>query len=169
MGFEFGQLMEFAYKNMLEQFDSMSTQDEVGTFWQIVDYLLADNQIRHSKDILVEYRKSEKFRDESDRSNRKDNTLVTFEEETKLIYINFTRIHPLYQERMQRSKRNNGLAIEALKYYLRGMEGFVGEKRAKKFYGKTRSCYVFRASEINIEFQTSKVALTNEVRSDEEE
>lgn len=169
MGFEFGQLMEFAYKNMLEQFDSMSTQDEVGTFWQIVDYLLADNQIRHSKDILVEYRKSEKFRDESDRSNRKDNTLVTFEEETKLIYLNFTRIHPLYQERMQRSKRNNGLAIEALKYYLRGMEGFVGEKRAKKFDGKTRSCYVFRASEINIDFQTSKVALTHEVRVDDEE
>lgn len=166
LAFTYDDLYEFSYSNMLNQMDSMSTQDEVGVFWTIVEFMLANFEIRHESDVKIEMRTKEKFRDEEDRSNRKDTKEIIFPEEKKLIYLSFTRVHPMYQERMQRSKRTNGLDLEALKYYLRCSEGYVGEKRAKKFGKTAKPCYVFDVEQLTMDFPLSIEAM---IRSDDQD
>lgn len=159
LAFNYEDLYQFSYKNMLDQMDSMSSQDEVGVFWSIVEFMLENFEIRHDSDVKVEMRTKEKFRDDEDRSNRRDTKEIIFPEEKKLIYLSFTRVHTLYQERMQRSKRTNGLDLEALKYYLRCSEGYIGEKRAKKFGKTAKPCYVFDVEALQMDFPLSIEAM----------
>lgn len=162
--FTYGQLADIAYANIIQQADAIGNQDEVSIFWQIVDYLLAKGLIRHGEDIIVESKVKETFKDTKNRGERRDSLAEDFPEEVVLVYINFTRIHPEYQERHQRSRSKTGLDIEALKYYLRSSEPFAGEKHGKKFKGQSKPAYVFRRDELPIQLRLT--AETSEVEEE---
>ena len=150
LAFTFEELMEYTYDKMVKHLDAINNQDDVGVFWGIVDLLLTEQDIEHAEDIIVDMKTSEKVMDDNDRNERKDSKELIYESEKKLVYVNFSRIHPKYQEQHQKQKRNPGLDLEALKYYLRSSEAYVGQKHGKKFRGKSRQCYVFDANKVGI-------------------
>lgn len=156
-GFKYGEFLEWAYGNIIEQSDAIYNEDELSIFWRILEYLhskgMADPKagIHHKEDILIEEKVSETFQDELNSKNRKDSIVKDFRERRILIYIRFPRLHPEYQERHQRQRGKNGLDLGALQYYLRTSPAYLGQKRNKKFGDKNYSCYVFDLEQLPIE------------------
>lgn len=149
--FDVDALLEFAFNNMVQQANSIYSEDELAIFWRIVDYLIAKRLIRHNEDIIVEERSSEKFRSETSRKEKRDIMLQNFPEPKTLVYVRFTKVHPEYQQQHQQTRKKLGLDLGALQYYLRTSDAYIGNKHGKKFNGKSKSCYVFDAEKLPIE------------------
>lgn len=160
-GFDIAKLQEIAYQNIIDQTESIFNEDELSIFWRIVEYLhqkgINDPKsgIHHKEDILVESRLSETFQNEANRKDRKDSLLINFEEEKTVIYIRFTKLHPEYQDRHQRQRNKPGLDLQALKYYLKNSDAYLGQKRSKKFGASAFSCFAFDMEKLGIEIPLS--------------
>ncbi len=167
--FDFADLAELILKQITKHSETLNNQDDEAIFWQIVDYLLAKHTINHGEDIIVETKYHEKFKDDSKRNQKRDTIKRDFGEEAILLYINFTKIIPEYQERHQRIRGKNGLDTEALKYYLRNSEAYLGQKHGKKFKGQSKSCYVFDIKKLPLEWKLSVEVLHNETLDSDED
>lgn len=142
-GFSLQELEEYCLELLVSQCDAIDNQDETAIFWNIVAYLVSKQIIQHDTDIIVEPKIKERFRDEADRSSTKEKREEIWDQERVLVYLSMTKVHQEYVERHQRTRNKPGLDIKALLYYLKGSDAYVGEKRGKKFNGRTRKCLVF--------------------------
>lgn len=155
-GFTIDDLTAFTYQNIIQQSEAIFSEDELSIFWRILEYLHDSKKLWHKDDLIVEERTSEKFMNELDKSKRKDTVEKTFDEKRTLLYIRFSKLHPEYQERHQRQRNKPGLDLQALQYYLKNSEAYLGQKRAKKFDQKTYSCFVFDLEMLPIELPITK-------------
>lgn len=142
-GYSLQELEEYCLDLLVSQCDSIDNQDETAIFWNIITFLISKKIVLHNEDIIVEPKVKERFRDEADRSSTKETRELSWEEDRVLVYLNMTKVHQEYLERHQKTRNKPGLDIKALLYYLRGSDAYLGEKRGKKFNGRTRSCLVF--------------------------
>ncbi|MEZ5045287.1 MAG: DNA primase [Saprospiraceae bacterium] len=160
-GINIVQFEEWCYNNVIQQSESIFSEDELSIFWRILEYLhdkgINDSKsgIHHYQDLIVEEKAHERYQNEADKKDRKDSLLKTYEQKTTLLYIRFSRIHPEYQDRHQKQRGKAGLDLQALQYYLRASAAYEGQKRAKKFGDKAYSCYVFKMEELAIELPLS--------------
>ena len=156
-GFGIEDFLRDTVQNIIEQSDAIYNEDELSIFWRIIEYLhdigLKDPRqgIHHKLDILIQEQTSETFQNELNKKERKDTIKKTYDVQKKLMYIRFSKIHPLYQERHQRQRGKNGLDLGALQYYLRASPAYQGQKRSKKFGDKSYSCYVFDLDQLSVE------------------
>ena len=151
-GFDIGEFGEFVMNNIINQSESIFSEDELSIFWRILEHLHDKHIIHDKKDILVPDRKTENYQNEMDRADRKDSLNKVYEPSKRLLYLRFANIHPEYQERHQRQRGKNGLDLQALQYYLKQHPAYEGQKRAKKFdVGKSYSCFVFDLDQLPIE------------------
>lgn len=163
-GFNLEKFEEWCYNNIIQQSESIFSEDEMSIFWRIIEYLhdkgLNDHKsgIHHYQDIIIEQKSEEKYQNEANKKDRKDSRHVVYEENKTLVYIRFSRIHPEYQDRHQKQRGKAGLDLQALQYYLRSTPAYEGQKRIKKFGEKVYSCYVFDLSELPIELPLSIIS-----------
>lgn len=161
-GFGLDELEEFVIDSIIRQSDSIDNQDECAIFWNIIAFLISKHIVQHDQDIIVEPASSVTYMDDSKRGERKDSLEEKWKEEKVLIFLNLTKCHGEYLERHQRTRNKPGLDIEALKFYLRGSQAYIGQKRGKKFNGRTKSCYVFDRDKLNVELLMTSEWLSKE-------
>ena len=166
-GFEVTDLQEYALENLKTQMDNIDNQDETAIFWGIIASLVRKRNLAHGEDVIVEPKSSEKFRPENNRSIRSDTEEIKWEEKKVLLYINMTRAHGEYVETHRRTRNKPGLDKKALEYYLKGGDAYIGEKRAKRFNERPRSCFVFDRDLIPAEFLLTAVE-KGEVEDDDD-
>jgi len=152
--FKLTELIDFLYENMKVQSEAIYNEDELSVWWKIIAFLYESKQISHYHDFVIEPKLSESFNVEG-AADRNASSTRRFDNEKTLLYIRFSKTHPLYQERHQRQRNKPGLDLGALQYYLRQSPGYMGYKRAKKFGNNTYGCYVFDTSELPIEIPVS--------------
>ena len=141
LGFDLGTFHDYVLICINEQIEAIYNEDELSIFWRIVEFLLATHEIAHYEDILIESGKNSENFFES--RSKKDVKQQIFQQPKTLLYLRFTKVHIMYQERHQRQRNVKGLDLKALQHYLKNSEAFVGYKRGKKFGDKTYSCWVF--------------------------
>lgn len=149
----FEALVEFTAQIIHRQATAIIKQDEVGGFWNFFNYFKSDNRIRHDKDFLVEKKGKVRIKIQGTRA---DTELKVFEAPKKLLFLRFTRIHPMYEEQMGKQGRKR-FDEATLKYYLATSQAFIGELRAKKFEKNkaTASCYVFDVEKLGFDIELS--------------
>ena len=153
LGFDLGTFHDYVLICINEQIEAIYNEDELSIFWRIVEFLLATREIAHYEDILIESGKnSENF---FDSRSKKDVKQQVFQQPKTLLYLRFTKVHIMYQERHQRQRNVKGLDLKALQHYLKNSEAFVGYKRGKKFRDKTYSCWVFDMHYLPLEIAPS--------------
>ena len=150
-GFSITDFTAFVYQNIVEQSEAIFNEDELSIFWRIVEYLHEKRMLIHKQDIIIEEKKSEKFKNELDKKKKGDSLLKNFEQPKTLLYMRFAKIHPEYQDRHQKQRNKPGLDLQALQYYLKSSPAYLGQKKAKKFDGKAYACYVFDLAELPVE------------------
>lgn len=142
--------------SILTQKEAVFQENEVSIFWRIIEFFIANGEIEHGADLIVEETGSETF--DLDWSG-KNKEAKDFRPSKRLLYLSFTRSHPLYLERHQRQRSVKGLDLEALKHYLKASGSFEGFKRAKKFNGAPKVCYVFDADRLPFELEDTIAVL----------
>lgn len=147
--------------SILTQRESVYQENEVSIWWRMVEFFLANGEIEHGADILVEETKDETF--DLDWQGKQKET-KEYRPAKRLLYIYIARAHPLYLERHQRQRNAKGLDVEALKYYLKSSAAWEGFKRAKKFQGQVKACLVFDCEKIPFELEDTVAVMARRAR-----
>lgn len=142
-------------KSILTQRDSVYQENEVSIWWRMVEFFLANGDIEHGTDLIVEEVGDETY----DLDWKGSKEAKEYRPSRRLLYLYLARVHPLYLERHQRQRNVKGLDVEALKYYLKASGAWEGFKRAKKFQGVAKACLVFDADKLPFEIEDTVAVL----------
>lgn len=143
-------------KSILTQREAVYQENEVSIWWRMVEFFLANGEIEHGTDIVVEESTEEIY----DLDWKGSKEISYYKPAKRLLYFYVARAHPLYLERHQRQRNAKGLDMEALKYYLKASGAWQGWKRAKKFQGVAKACLVFDVEKLPFEIEDTVVALS---------
>lgn len=141
-GFDLWKFQESILQSMKNQMENMFAEDEVNIFWQIFSYSVSKGLFLHRIDYLIEERAEEKIMDPNTR-DKKDSKEIRFNPTRKLLYVNFTKVHPEYLQVHQKTRGKNGLQLKALQHYLKNSNSFLGEKKSKWMGSTSKYVWVF--------------------------
>lgn len=147
--------------SILTQRESVFQENETSVFWRIIEFFLANGDLEHEVDVIVDEKTSESY-DLDWKGKEKD--MKHYQPARRLLYLYLGRAHPLYLERHDRQRKAKGLDMEALKYYLKASPAWEGQKRAKKFGHATRQCLVFNCEHLPFEIEDTIAVLARRRR-----
>ena len=113
------ELLEITVKGIVHQNMECKTNDELGSFWRMVQFLNSEGEINEDADFKI--KAVSRFR----------STLVSetvWTEPRKILYLQKTRIFMLYKLNAHRNGETS-LPEESLRYYLENSKEYLGEQR----------------------------------------
>lgn len=145
--FSYEEMRDLSIKMIIKQSEQVSDSDALRTFWKMVEYLLASHQITPGIDFKVEEVNDLRIK------LSKEKITKTFQQPTKLLFIRFTKIHPLYMEAHRKQMGENGIAETSLKQYMNSNKSFVGLCPSTQFENGKSSAYVFEYDLAGVELE----------------
>ena len=122
--FTYQDVLTIAVKGIREQNSVTKQNNELATFWDIVNYLREDGQIAMGGD----------FRIEETLTFKADNTQeMIFQKSQKILYLRYKRIFELYQIH-GRKIGETLLPKKSLPYYIENSPAYLGKKRSCRFW-----------------------------------
>lgn len=113
------ELLEITVEGIVHQNMECKTNDELGSFWRMVQFLNSEGEINEDADFKI--KTVSRFR----------STLVSetvWTEPRKILYLQKTRIFMLYKLNAHRNGETS-LPEESLRYYLENSKEYLGEQR----------------------------------------
>ena len=113
------ELLEITVEGIVHQNMECKTNDELGSFWRMVQFLNSEGEINEDADFKI--KAVSRFR----------STLVSetvWTEPRKILYLQKTRIFMLYKLNAHRNGETS-LPEESLRYYLENSKEYLGEQR----------------------------------------
>lgn len=113
------ELLEITVQGIIHQNMECKTNDELGSFWRMVQFLNSEGEINEDADFKIKV--VSRFR----------STLVSetvWPEPRKILYLQKTRIFMLYKLNGHRNGETS-LPEESLRYYLENSKEYLGEQR----------------------------------------
>jgi DNA primase len=156
LAWSYEELFSWTVANMTHQHQAIAHDDEIQVWWRIFTFALAETELSHEQDVIVEYTSRVSVRSETDKEKQ---VLHEWETPKKLIFIRFHKSFPKYQEMHKRQYSKSGLSIGSLQHYLRHSKAYIGETKAKRFKEGIRGAWVFDADVIGLEISTTAEAL----------
>jgi len=121
--YNYPELITTAKDQILQQNKETKGSNEISVFWNMVQYLAADGLIHNEVDFKIK---------EVDRLNTDLLENIEFKKLTNVLFIQHSRIIPLYRK-YGRQMGENILPAESIDYYLRNDKRFLGKKKSEKF------------------------------------
>lgn len=122
--FTYQELLAIAAKGIIEQNGETKRNNEIATFWDIVNYLREDGQIAMASDYRVETVQRLKVDNSSSE--------MEFDAPKKILYLRYKRIFELYQ--IHGKKIGEALLPKSsLPYYMEHSPAYLGKKRSCRF------------------------------------
>ena len=123
--------LPFAHKNLIEnavrqlrvQQKETRNSNEISTFWSLVQYMHAEGMIQENVDFRIDFAVTRIKTDLLDK---------TFNEPTNLLFIQHSRVIPLYRKHGKINSEKI-LPTDSIDYYLRNDKRFLGKKLAVRF------------------------------------
>lgn len=137
-GFDVAKLFFVMTDQVIGQSSAMFSEDEVSTFWRIFERLVDTDQLRKGLHYKVESKRKIKIQVAGNSTTDKE-----FEVATKLLILNFSTVHSLYQEFYKRQLNRTGQGANALRIYLKSKSYYVGTSRGQRFGNTTKRAMVF--------------------------
>lgn len=122
MPFTYEQIIKQSAENIIIQNKETKSSNEISTFWNIVQYLAAEELIREEMDYKIElttFIRTDKINSE-------------LEEPIYILYIQHSRILPLYRKH-GRQQGEKILPTDSIDYYLRNDSRYLGKKNSVRF------------------------------------
>jgi hypothetical protein len=167
--------LPFTYQDLLlqtvtkiaELSNMISTSESLAVFWDMVIYLLDNHLISAGNDFKLEYR----FPGHQQpiitgfAQGRANKDVIEFKRETQVLYLNLSRIHPMYLEHHRKQHGNKGLDKNSLIYYLKASKAFIGHAHPVRFDNTATSAYLFDHSLLQatgVNFERNSISQNNE-------
>lgn len=147
-GFELDYLFEMA-KKKIEELSNMVTQsDYLASFWNLLLYMLENNQIERDVDFIIKEVFSIKVR-----INRNEEKTLNYYPQKKLLFLRLTKIHPLYLELHRKQFGQTGVQLSSLLHYLSNHGAYQGNVKSIKFDNSVTSAYAFDYDKLDINLE----------------
>jgi hypothetical protein len=117
----------------------ISSSKETATFWKMVAFLVANRQIHAGVDFII----SEESSINVYKNGATERILLKDGNLKKVIFVRFTKIHPLYMENFKKQYNQIGLDESSIRHYLENSNAYLGAIRNKKFKGEPTSCVAY--------------------------
>lgn len=140
---------------MSVQFKAIGSDDEVTVWWRIVAFALADRQLEHDKDVIVEEKSSLTIKPVNMPGLADRDTTLHWDKPLQLLFLRFERSHPLYLQMHKTQHSKQGLGQASLQHYLRYSKAYIGEVKSKRFGGHSKGAWVFDTARLPIELDLS--------------
>lgn len=162
---------ETMYKRVIEDITSLTkqikTSESISTFWTTVEYLLDEGKIQAGIDFKISMTPSLAY-------TNKEGKEVSgpFPKPENLLFIRFSRVHPLYMEKWRQQTGRNGIDLVSIMHYLKNHKSYVGSTTHTRFDTSNTSAFVFKYGpgwlDINLE-RTIKNPYSAENKSETKE
>ncbi|MCT4562675.1 MAG: DNA primase [Crocinitomicaceae bacterium] len=146
--FNYETIEEVLSSIVIHQSEQVVDSNILANYWKMMEYLYEQQYIQENKDFKIETKHTVRIR--VSRDEIKD---ITFDKPTKLLFIRFAKIHPLYLENHRKQHGENGQGETIIKNYMKSQKYFVGNAPAVDFEGKQTSAYVFDYDAIGINLE----------------
>jgi len=169
--------LSFTYETMYAQVKhdiaqmskQISSSESISNFWKTVEYLLDEGKIQAGVDFKINVTPSLAYTD-------KDGQEIPprrFDPPLTLLFIRFSRVHPLYMEKWRQQTGKNGIELVSILHYLKNHKSYIGNAPHVRFDTSNTSAFVFKYGpgelDINLErtirdsFANAKSAAEQEV------
>jgi hypothetical protein len=128
----------------------ISTSESLAVFWDMVMYLLDNHLISAGIDFKIEtrFQGHQQAIIQSFSQGRANKDVIEFKRDTEVLYINLSRILPLYLEHHRKQHGTKGLDKNSLIYYLKSSKAFLGHAHPIRFENTITSAYLFNHSQL---------------------
>ncbi len=152
--FTYLQLYDLA-KNMINEVSiQMSSSEAVASFWNLVEFMLDAGLIKEGDDFKINT--CDKELHVIDKHGKP--TSASFKEKPEmLLYVRFTKIHPVYLEAHRKQYGKNGVDMVSILHYFKNHKAFVGKVESTRFDTSNTSAFVFKYVELGVNLIRLKV------------
>ena len=133
------ELMQTFMEIIRKQNGQISSSKETATFWKTVAFMAANKQVK----VDVDFQISEETSISAYQNGNNVKVILDKGNLKKVIFIRFTKIHPLYLETFRRQYNKTGLDEGSIKHYLETSNAYLGYVRSKKMGKNTNTAYAF--------------------------
>ena len=168
--FTFSEMQKVAIDYIEDLSQKISDSEALSTFWKLVEFMLDSGAIHYGSDFKIET--LEKWQSLSLKTHRGVEKYI-LEEDTTVLYIRFTQIHPLYMEHHRKQYGHNGVDLTSLQHYINTNSAYLGLSQSTRFkngintsaymfdYNKLASCNLVRDGQNNSDFDFPTAEITN--------
>lgn len=142
-----------AITNIIDQSEAVADSDALMSYWKMIDFMAAQHQINEGEDYIVKTEYSIKIR-----TGREGSEMVNFNSGKKVLFLRFTKIHPLYMQAHRQQFGQNGVPDQSIKAYMKGAKSFLGIVKSVSFNGSNTSGYAFDYDMLNVNLKVAPEA-----------
>lgn len=145
LNFTFDELYALAKEKIAELSLLISSSESLSNFWMMTEYLLDNKLIESSKDFEIKSVATLRL------INRKGSSeALSFSEPKMVLFMRFSRIHPLYMENHRRQFGKNGVDLVSLMHYIKHHPSYLGYLNSYRFEDSVSSCHAFDYEILNV-------------------
>lgn len=145
MPLDFETTYKKAIAKIIDQSEAVADSDALMSYWKMIDFMAAQHQIQEGEDYVLKTAYSIIVR-----SGRNEKETLNFNSGKKILYLRFTKIHPLYMEAHRKQFGQNGVPDQSIKAYMKSSKAFLGIVPSVSFNGSNTSGYAFDYDLLNI-------------------
>ena len=158
------ELMQTFMEIIRKQNGQISSSKETATFWKTVAFMAANKQVK----VDVDFQISEETSISAYQNGNNVKVILDKGNLKKVIFIRFTKIHPLYLETFRRQYNKTGLDEGSIKHYLETSNAYLGYVRSKKMGKNTNTAYAFDYTLLTQTIDDFAIDIENEDNTDSE-
>ncbi len=151
LNFTFDEIYGQAKIMITELSVQISSSESLSNFWMMTEYLLDNNLIEAGKDFEVKSIATIKVTNK----NSQVETL-NYPQPKVVLFIRFSRIHPLYMEGHRKQFGKNGVDHISLIHYIKHHPSYIGSVSSYRFEDSVSSCYAFDYEALKVNLQRSQ-------------
>ena len=151
LNFSFDEIYEQSKTMITELSVQISSSESLSNFWLMTEYLLDNKLIDSGNDFEVKSVATIRA------TNKKGITETLNYPEPKLIlFIRFSKIHPLYMEGHRKQFGKNGVDLVSLMHYIKHHPSYIGSVSSYRFENSISSCYAFDYETLKVNLERSQ-------------
>ena len=129
----------------------ISSSESLSNFWMMTEYLLDNKMIDQGKDFVIKSIATVRVTNKSGKTET-----LNYPEPKIVLFIRFSKIHPLYMEGHRRQFGKNGVDLVSLMHYIKHHPSFIGYVNSYRFSDSISSCYAFDYETLKVNLERSE-------------
>jgi len=129
----------------------ISSSESLSNFWLMTEYLLDNKLIEAGKDFEVKSVATIKSTNKNGQSE-----MLNYPEPKVVLFIRFSKIHPLYMEGHRKQFGKNGVDLVSLMHYIKHHPSYIGSVSSYRFEDSISSCFAFDYETLKVNMERSQ-------------
>ena len=145
--FTYEQIYQASKRMISELSAQISSSEAVASFWNLVEFMLDYSTIKEGEDFKISTEAGVLHLTDK---NQQPADISFTENPEILLFIRFTKIHPLYLEAHRKQYGKNGVDFVSILHYFKHHRAYLGIIKSTRFDTANTSAYVFRYKALGV-------------------